>query len=327
MSRFAKLTGFISALFFVCATAFAGQVLLLGDVIQEDHPQGKSYYFFADKVKEYSDGELEVQVFLNSALGNHRDMVEGLDLGTLHITKTMVAYLSAYMPEFQVLDLPYMFRDRKHFYKALDSEEVGQYFMKELFPKNGFHGLALFDSGIRSIYNRRGPIRKLEDVKGWKLRVPEGGVFMDIMTSLGAAGTPIPAGDIYTAIQTGVVDGAENSPVFYKTTTHYEVAPYFSFTTHLMTPDVVVMNKDFFESLSKKNQDAIMRAAKEMEAWERNAWVEYENACIAELTAAGVKFNDDVDRDAFRAAVKPVWDKYAPIVSQAMIDKIQALAD
>lgn len=327
MNKFTRLAVFCSALFLFCASAFSGQVLIMGDVMQEEHPESQAEFFFAEKVKEYSDGELEIKVFINSALGNHRDMLEGLDIGTVHLTKCMISNLAAYIPEIQIFDLPYMFRDRNHFYKVLDSEDVGGYFMNEVLPKHGFRGLAFFDSGIRSIFNRRGPIKTLEDMKGWKLRVPEGAVFLDTMAALGAAGTPIPSGDVYTAIQTGVVDGAENSSVYYKTTANYEVAPYYSYTMHMMTPDVVVMSNDVFNSLSKKNQDAILKAAKEMETFERKAWVDYENSCVAEMEKAGAKFNDDVERDAFRNAVKPVWNKYAPVVGQDMIDKIQSYAE
>lgn len=304
----------------------AGEVLYLGDVLSEDHPHSKSYYYFAEKVKEYTNGELEVQVFVNSALGNQRDLVEGLSLGTVHIAKTMTTGLSTYMPEIQVFDLPYMFKGREHFYKVLDSDDVGKHFLKTVLPQYGFIGLAYIDAGIRSIYNRKQPINSIDDVKGMKLRVPESPIFMDTMAAFNASGTPMPVGDIYTALQTGVIDGAENAPIFYQMQAHYEAAPYFSNTYHMMTPDIVLMELDYFNSLPEEHQKAIERAAADMTEWERKAWMELETSSIEKLLASGVKIND-VDLSGFREAAKKVWEKYAPVVGQEMIDRIQAHAE
>jgi tripartite ATP-independent transporter DctP family solute receptor len=237
----------------------------------------------------------------------------------------MTTGLSSYLQEVQVFDLPYMFSGREHFYRAIDAEDVGKAFLRKILPEHGFIGLAFLDAGIRSIYNRSKPINSIADVKGMKLRVPESPIFMDSMAAFGASGTPMPVGDIYTALQTGVIDGAENAPIFYQMQAHYEAAPYFSHTGHMMTPDIVLMNLDFFNSLSKAHQDAILKAADDMTAWERKAWVELEDSSIEFLKKNGAKIND-VDLTGFREAAKTVWAKYAPIVGQDMIDKIQAYA-
>ena len=318
----------LAAAFAVClsaATASAGQTLLLGDVLAEDHPHSKAYYYFAEKVKEYTDGELEVQVFVNSTLGNQRDLVEGLGLGTVQIAKSMTTGLSSYLPDVQVFDLPYMFSSREHFYRAIDAEDVGKAFLRKILPEHGFIGLAFFDAGIRSVYNRTRPIKSIDDIRGMKLRVPESPIFMDSMAAFGASGTPMPVGDIYTALQTGVIDGAENAPIFYQMQAHYEAAPHFSNTNHMMTPDIVLMDLAYFNSLPKNHQDAILKAADDMTAWERKAWVDLEEGSIEFLKNNGATFND-VDLSGFREAAKGVWAKYAPIVGQEMIDRIQAYA-
>ncbi|MDR1534256.1 MAG: TRAP transporter substrate-binding protein [Planctomycetota bacterium] len=299
--------------------------LIMGDVLAEEHPHSRAYHYFADRVKELTKGEVEVQVFVNSALGNQRDLVEGLGLGTVQIAKTMTTGLSSYFPEIQVFDLPYMFSGREHFYRVLDGE-VGKYFLTEILPKHGFYGLAYLDAGIRSIYNRNKPILKIDDVRGMKLRVPESPIFMDSMAAFNASGTPMPVGDIYTALQTGVIDGAENAPIFYHMQAHFEAAPYFSRTFHMMTPDIVLMSLDFFNGLSEDHRAALLQAAADMVKWERKAWVDLETSTEKLLVEKGAKLNDVDDLTGFREAAKKVWAKYAPIVGQELIDKIQAQA-
>ena len=313
-----------AAMFAAGARAGEKITLIMGDVLAEEHPHSRAYRYFADRVRELSKGEIEVQVFVNSALGNQRDLVEGLGLGTVHIAKTMTTGMSSYLQEIQVFDLPYMFAGRDHFYRVLDGE-VGREFLKEILPRHGFYGLAYFDAGIRSVYNRGKPVQTIADVKGMKLRVPESPIFMDSMAAFGASGTPMPVGDIYTALQTGVIDGAENAPIFYHMQAHYEAAPYFSRTYHMMTPDIVVMDNDYFNSLSKPHRDALLQAADDMTKWERKAWVDLEESTEKTLMEKGVKFND-VDLAGFREAARQVWAKYAPKVGQKLIDRIQAEA-
>lgn len=304
--------------------AAAGQkiVLNMGDVLAEEHPHSKSYLYFAERVKELTNDEVEVRVFVNSALGGQRDLLEGLSLGTVHIAKSMTTLLSAYEPKIQVFDLPFMFAGREHLYKVLDGE-IGKYFLKELLPQHGFYGLAYIDAGVRSIYNRTRPVTKLEDAAGLKLRVPESPIFQDSMAAFKILATPMPVGDIYTALQTGVIDGAENSPIFYQLMSHYEAARYYSRTEHMMPPDVVVMDYDFWQTLSPEHQKAILQASDDMVKWERKAWMDLEKSSEEALAKAGVQFND-VDQEGFREAAKSVWAKYAPIIGQDIIDRIQA---
>ncbi len=315
-----------AALLFVAAVSFvpAGEkiVLNMGDVLAEEHPHSKAYLYFAERVDALTNGEVEVRVFVNSALGGQRDLLEGLSLGTVHIAKSMTTLLSAYEPKIQVFDLPFMFAGREHLYKVLDGE-VGKYFLRELLPQHGFLGLAYLDAGVRSIYNRTRPVTKLEDAAGLKLRVPESPIFTDSMQAFKILGTPMPVGDIYTALQTGVIDGAENSPIFYHLQSHFEAAKYFSYTEHMMPPDIVVMDNEFFKTLSEEHQKAILQAADDMVEWERNEWMNLEESTIEILKQGGVEFNA-VDQSGFREAAKGVWAKYAPIIGQDIIDRIQA---
>ncbi|MDK2878237.1 MAG: hypothetical protein PWR06_953 [Thermoanaerobacteraceae bacterium] len=295
-------------------------IIKLGDVLAEDHPHTQAYHFFAKRMSELTNGKVEVQVFPNSQLGNQRDMVEGMQMGTLQMGKSMMTVLSGFLPEVQVFDLPYIFRDRDHFYKVLDGP-IGQSFLHEKLPKIGLIGVALFDAGVRSVYNSKRPIKTLDDMKGLKLRVPESPIYIDMMSAFGATGTPMAVGEMYTALQTHVIDGAENAPIFYNSQKHYEVSKYFSYTNHIMTPDVLLMSKKFYDTLPKDVQEAVLKAGLEAQQYERKLWQDLENKTIEELKAKGVEFNE-VDTTPFKEAAKKVWEKYQDKLGKDLIQQI-----
>jgi tripartite ATP-independent transporter DctP family solute receptor len=301
----------------------AEYVLNLGDVLAEDHPHSQSYYWFADRVKELTKGKVQVNVFVNSALGNQADLIEGLGLGTVQIAKSMTTGLSVYCPEIQVFDLPYMFTSTDQFFDVIDGE-IGEYFANDVLGREDMVGIAYFYAGSRNIYSSK-PIRSLADVKGMKLRVPESPIFMSLCESFGCSGTPMSVGELYTALQTGVVDGAENAPIFYFSQKHYEAAPYITMTEHIMTPDVVVMSKSYLESLPQEYQDAIRQAGKEMMQHERELWFSQEEDAVEKLKEEGVEVIE-IDKTEFKNAAEKVWEDYTEIVGQDMIDKIQSLA-
>ena len=301
----------------------AEYVLNLGDVLAEDHPHSQSYYWFADRVKELTKGKVQVNVFVNSALGNQADLIEGLGLGTVQIAKSMTTGLSVYCPEIQVFDLPYMFTSTDQFFDVIDGE-IGEYFANDVLGREDMVGIAYFYAGSRNIYSSK-PIGSLADVKGMKLRVPESPIFMSLCESFGCSGTPMSVGELYTALQTGVVDGAENAPIFYFSQKHYEAAPYITMTEHIMTPDVVVMSKSYLESLPQEYQDAIRQAGKEMMQHERELWFSQEEDAVEKLKEEGVEVIE-IDKTEFKNAAEKVWEDYTEIVGQDMIDKIQSLA-
>ncbi len=301
----------------------AEYVLNLGDVLAEDHPHSQSYYWFADRVKELTKGKVQVNVFVNSALGNQADLIEGLGLGTVQIAKSMTTGLSVYCPEIQVFDLPYMFTSTDQFFDVIDGE-IGEYFANDVLGREDMVGIAYFYAGSRNIYSSK-PIRSLADVKGMKLRVPESPIFMSLCESFGCSGTPMSVGELYTALQTGVVDGAENAPIFYFSQKHYEAAPYITMTEHIMTPDVVVMSKSYLESLPQEYQDAIRQAGKEMMQHERELWFSQEEDAVEKLKEEGVEVIE-IDKTEFKNAAEKVWEDYTEIVGQDMIVQIQSLA-
>ena len=298
-------------------------ILNLGDVLAETHPHSQAFFWFADRVHELTDGRVQVNVFVNSALGSQAELIEGLHLGTVQIAKSMTTGLAVYVPEIQIFDLPYMFTDLDHFFRVIDGE-IGAYYANEVLGREDMIGIAYFYAGARSVYTNR-PVHTLADLNGMLLRVPGSPIFMSLADSFGAAGTPMAVGEIFMALQTGVVDGAENAPIFYYQQRHHEVAPYFTFTEHIITPDVVVMSRSFLESLPQDIQEAILQAAQEMSMVARNLWFELEETVFESLEADGVTFIE-VDKAPFMEAARVVWDDFRDIVGQDAIDRIQALA-
>jgi tripartite ATP-independent transporter DctP family solute receptor len=303
----------------------AKYVLKLGDSLAETHPHSKAYHWFADRVSQLTNGEVEVQVFVNSSLGTQAQCVEGLGLGTVQIAKNMSTGFSTYVPEIQIFDLPYMFKDKEHFFKVMDSD-IGTHYLKDVLGKVDMVGLCFFYSGSRSFYTNR-KVEKMADLKGMKIRVPDGPIYQDLCKAFGASGTPVPVGDVYTSLQTHVIDGAENALIFYEQQKHYEAAPYFYEDAHIMTPDIVVMSKSYLSSLPEADQKAILQAGKEMAQQERKLWDAQEAESLKVLQKKNVTITKPTDAQLaeFQTAAQKVWSKYESVVGKEWIDKIQTM--
>lgn len=302
----------------------AEYTLNLGDVMSENHPHSKAFYYFSNRVSELTKGKVKINVFINSTLGNQADLTEGLKLGTVHISKSMATLLSAYNPEIQIFDLPYLFQNKEHFFEVIDGE-IGKHFLEKGLEKEDLIGLGYFYAGERSMYTRK-PIHSIDDLKGLKIRVPESPIYLDMLKSMNASGVTMGVGELYTSLQTGVVDGAENAPIFYETLKHYEPAPYFTYTNHVIAPDIVIMKKSFFESMPEKYQQAIRQAAVEMCQYERKEWERQEQTVVEKLKKKNVVF-EKVDVDSFRRATQPVREKYKDIVGVNRIQEIEKIGE
>jgi TRAP-type C4-dicarboxylate transport system substrate-binding protein len=204
-----------------------------------------------------------------------------------------------------------MFRDNAHMEKVIDGP-IGGELLKKLsdHPTAGLIGLAWMNAGSRNVYNSRHPINKVEDLKGLKIRMMGNPVFVDTMNSLGGNGIAMGYDQLVSALQTGVVDGAENNEPSYATGQHYRHAKYYSMTGHLIIPEILVFSKKSWQTLPKEDQDLIMKFAKEAQQEERGLWYEMEKNSLAQMKEAGAMVNEVPDRKPFQAAVKPVWDKY-----------------
>ncbi len=278
----------------------------LSDQVSEDNPHYAANVYFAERIAEKTKGAIEVKVFPNSQLGDVRETLEGALIGTVEMTKAAAGSLSTFVPEFSVFSLPYVFTDREQVFAALDGK-VGEILSQKL-EGSGFKLIAYYDTGFRSIFNQKRPINTLEDIKGLKIRVMNDPIMIDTINTLTALATPLAYGELYTALQQGVVDGAEQPPVALYSMKFYEVAKYFSFTNHFYDLNVVVMGKIFFDKLSPEHQQAVIEAGQETQAYERKLWKEYEDGIIDKLKAEGMEVNT-LDLGPFQKAAEAILEK------------------
>ena len=285
--------------------AMAAEKLRLGHGLQEDHPVHLSMKRFADLVKQKSNGDIEIKIFANGTLGSEREMLEQVQNGVLEITKASASPLETFAQEYKVFNLPFVFRDRDHFFKVLEGP-IGEAILASSKAK-GFVGLTFYDAGPRSFYAKK-PINTPEDLKGMKIRVQQSPTTIKMISALGASPTPMPYGEVYTALQTGVIDGAENNVSALTIGRHGEVAKFYSDTEHQMVPDVLLFSMSKWESLNKAQQDILRQAARESLAYEKKLWADYEKGEQIKAEKMGVKFSSP-NKASFVAKVKPMIDE------------------
>ncbi|MDR2160869.1 MAG: DctP family TRAP transporter solute-binding subunit [Desulfovibrio sp.] len=297
-------------------------VLKLGHIAEPQHPYGQGALKLAELVKAKTSGAVAIEVFPSSQLGGQRDLIEGLTFGTVDMTLTSTAVFGNFVPEMSVFDLPFIFRDVYHAYKALDT--VGMELGK-LGEAKGIKTLAFMENGVRHMTNNRQPIRKPEDVKGLKIRVMEQPVYIEMIKALGGSPTPMAFGEIYTALQKGVIDGEENPLPQIWTARFFEVQKYVSLTAHTYSPEPVLISVSSWNKLSPDQQKALLEAAREASDWQRDLCRALEKDYIDKINASGTcKVNDGVDLKAFADATRGTWKFFADKVKggQKLIDKV-----
>ncbi len=303
---------------------FAAPVTLkLGHIAEPENVYGQGADYFAKRVKELSNGEIDIKVYPSSQLGNQRDLVEGLGLGTVDMTLTGTAVMGNFVPEMAVFDLPFIFRDTDHAYKALDT--VGMELAKKGEPQ-GMITLAMWENGIRHMTNNKLPIKEPSDMKGLKVRVMEQPVYIEMMKSLGASPTPMAMSELYTALQKGVIDAQENPLGHIATKRFNEVQKYLSLTGHTYAPEPLLISKMAWNKLSPAQQEILKKAAIETRDWERKLCRDLESKYLEQIKKAGTtQINDDVNKEAFAKATRPVWDIYAKRFGDKNIKAIQEI--
>jgi tripartite ATP-independent transporter DctP family solute receptor len=262
---------------------------------------------------------VEVQLFPNRALGNERDMIEGLLLGTVHVTVPSNAVMAGFVPETKVFDLPFLFRDRAHMYAVMDGP-VGADLGDKMRAK-GFRLLSYYEAGIRHIMTNKKPLTKLDDLKGLKIRTMENPVHLDAFRAMGASPLPMAYGEVYTALQQGVIDGAEAANTNYEAQKFYEVAPNWAMVAWTTLVADMIMGEKFFQSLPPDVQKAVVQAAQESAKVEREAYAKSEETALAQLKAKGVKITTP-DPEPFRKASQAVYAKFGGPEDQARLKKI-----
>src|SRR3954464_3498058 len=298
-------------------------VLKATDVHPLGYPTVEAVERMGKKLEAATNGRISIQMYPSMQLGGEKEMIEQAQVGALQIARISVGPMGPLVPELNVFNLPFMFRDNAHMEKVIDGP-IGDELLKKLsdHPTAGLIGLCWMNAGSRNVYNSKKPIRSVEDLKGLKIRMMGNPVFVDTMNSLGGNGVAMGFDQLVNAMQTGGVDGAENNEPRYMTGQHFRYAKYYSMTGHLMIPEILVFSKRIFQSLSKEDQDLILKVSKEAQQEQRALWYEMEKKPVDEMKKAGVEISDVADKKQFQAAVKPVWDKYGA-QHAALIQRIQ----
>jgi tripartite ATP-independent transporter DctP family solute receptor len=312
-ARIASATaGVLFAAALASGPALAQQKLVLKatDVHPLGYPTVEAVIQMGKKLEAATNGRLSIQMYPSMQLGGEKEMIEQAQVGALAIARISVGPMGPIVPELNVFNLPFMFRDDAHMEKVIDGP-IGDELLKKLSEsKANLIGLCWMNAGTRNVYNSKKPIQTVDDLKGLKIRMMGNPVFVDTMNSLGGNGVSMGFDQLISAMQTGVVDGAENNYPTYESGQHYRYAKYYSKTGHLMIPEILVFSKKIWDELSKDDQALILKVAKEAQQEERKLWYDREKESLKKMADAGAVVNEVADKKPFQAAVKPVWDKY-----------------
>jgi len=319
--------GIIYALIIALAVSFSlaphvsKRVLIASDDHDAEYPTTRGLYKIKEIIERETGGALEVIVRHSAQLGSEKETIELTQMGIIDIDRVSCAAIVNFAPEMGVFSLPYIFRDSKHEWKVLNGE-VGRE-LGERLNSVDLVTLTYYDSGARSFYNKHRPINSPADLKGLKIRVQQNPVMIDLVKALGASPTPMAFEEVYSAIQTGVIDGAENNPPSYVTTGHYEVAKYYSLDEHSRIPEIVLFSKKVWDSLPERERAIIAAAARESQSYQIGLWKAQETEGLKVLRAAGIKINTPA-KQPFEDAVKPLYKNYGADLG-TLIDRIKAV--
>ena len=302
----------------------SGATILLGtDTHPSDYPTVKAFRYFGQLVEQRTGGRLKLKLLPGGQLGAERDTLEITSFGGIDLNRVNLAPLNSIEPLTIVPSLPFLFEDEAHMRRAIDGEP-GRRVLASI-EKHGMIGLCFYDSGARSFYNVKRPILSPDDMRGLKIRVQNSDLYVAMIRALGADATPMDLGEVYQGLVQGVVDGAENNWPSYETGRHFEVAPYYSLTEHVMAPEVLLMAKTTWDDLSPADRQIVASSARESVPYMRRLW----DARVAEarrtLASAGVRANA-VDPEPFRQRMRPVWDAFVTTPEQReVVEMIRAM--
>lgn len=294
-------------------------VLKLAHSLEQESSVHRAMVYMAQRLEEKSGGKMRIDIYSNGQLGSEREAIELLQIGSLAITKVSAATLEGFVEEYKALGLPYIFRDRKHCFDVLDGE-IGRSILAKG-ERYWLRGLGFYDAGSRSFYTVNKPVRKPEDLKGLKIRVLSSITAVAMVRAFGAAPTPISWGELYTALQSGVVDGAENNPPSLYLSHQYEVCRYYTLNEHTVIPDVVIIGTVAWNKLNAQQQQWLQEAMDESVVYQRKLWLESEQEALREMEAAGVEIIIP-DKKPFADMVTGIHDSYKdnpkvyPIIQQ-----------
>jgi len=276
-------------------------------------------------LEQATNGRLSIQMYASMQLGGEKEAIEQAQIGAIALARVSVGALGPVVGDLNVLNLPFLFRDTTHAQKVLDGS-IGQELLDKVSnsPTANIIGLCWMDAGARNIYDTKRPITDMADLKGLKVRVMGNPMFVDMANAMGGNGIAMGYDQVFTSLQTGVIDGAENNPPSFVFDNHFQVAKFYTVDEHLIVPEMVVFSKKIWDTMSKEDQALLVKFSKEAQQEERKLWDVYEKQAMDKAKAAGIQIIEvsAADKKAFQDAVKPVWDKYGPKYAD-MVKRIQ----
>ena len=307
----------------LCGPLAAQEIVLkAADTHADGYPTVEAVEHAGKLLSDWTNGRIQVKMFAGRQLGEEKDTIEQTIAGAIELNRVNLAPLNGIIPETAIPALPYIFRSIEHMHKVMDGE-IGAEILASM-EKHGLVGLAFYDSGARSFYNSKRPINSPADMKGMKIRVQNSDLFVATMEALGANATPMEFGQVYEALKTGVIDGAENNWPSYESTRHFEVANHYTLDQHSLSPEVLVMSKIAWDKLSATDQQLVRKAAALSVPVMRELWNARVKSSKAKVIANGNMVIDSVDKQPFIDAMKPVYERFAGTDAlQALVTRIQ----
>jgi len=305
-----------------CSGGNTVRTIKLGHGLDTSHPVHKAMLKMGEELVKLSDGKMQLEVYPSQQLGSERELLELLQIGSLDMTKVSVGVMENFAPKLKVLGLPFLFRDRQHSFTVLDGP-IGQNLLNEG-TKYWLKGLGYYDAGSRSFYTMNKPILKPADLEGEKIRVMESATAVNMVKALGGAPTPISWGELYTSLQQGVVDGAENNPPSFYLSRHYEVCKYYSLDEHTVLPDILLVGTYLWDNLNDDEKKWLKQAVDESVKYQRVLWAEAEQHALEEVQKAGVEIFRP-DKSEFAAKVEPVYEDFKD--DEEMYELIQKIRE
>lgn len=308
-----------------CSEESDVRVLKLGHGLDASHSVHKAMVFMAERVKEESNGKMRIDIYPAQQLGSERELLELLQIGSLDITKVSSSVLEGFEPLYKIFSVPFLFQNQEHRFSVYDGE-IGRELL-DAGQSIRLVGLTYYDAGTRSFYTKDRPIRHPDDLQGMKIRVQESPASLRMVNMLGGSATPISFGELYTALQQRIVDGAENNPPSLYLTRHYEVVGYYSLDEHTAVPDMLFASQFTWERLSEEEREIIRNAAQESAIYQRKLWEESTNEAMEAVQEAGIEVVYP-DKEPFREKLQPMYDEYEQNEElNSYIQRIGELAD
>jgi len=308
------------------AVAQEKKALKASDVHPEGYPTVQAVENMGKKLEQATGGRLSIQMYASMQLGGEKEVIEQAQVGAIQFARVSVGTLGPVIDDLNVLNMPFLFRDTAHMNKVVDGP-IGQELLDKVSNNQAANlvGLCWMDAGARSFYDTKRPIKTISDLKGLKIRVIGNPIFVDMANALGANGVAMGYDQVFSALQTGVIDGAENNPPSFVFDNHYQVAKYYTLTQHLIVPEMLVFSRASWDQLSADDQGLIKKFSRDTQLDARELWNKTEAEAIQRMKTAGIEIIPVADKKPFQDAVKPVWDKYGAKFAD-LIKRIQAVS-